>query len=50
VKASGPNATWQYSDMAQYGFERWNYPDAGANQDLSQCADCNSTTGYNDFR
>ncbi len=32
------------------GFGRWNYPDAGANQDLSQCADCNSTTGYNDFR
>lgn len=36
--------------MSQYGFERWNFPDAGANQDLSQCADCNSTTGHNDRR
>lgn len=38
------------SDMQQYGFGRWNYPDAGANQDLSECADCNSTTGHNDYR
>lgn len=44
--ATDPHLTSHVTD----GFGRWNYPDAGANQDLSQCADCNSTTGYNDFR
>lgn len=28
--------TWSPSDLAKYGFERWNPPDAGANQDLPQ--------------
>ena len=49
-KSASGNGSWVGSDMAQYGFGRWNFPDAGANQDLSECADCNSTTGHNDFR
>ncbi|MFN8591168.1 MAG: sulfatase-like hydrolase/transferase [Thermomicrobiales bacterium] len=27
---------WEPEDVNQYGFERWNPPDAGANQDLDQ--------------
>lgn len=27
---------WAPDDLAQYGFERWDSPDAGANQDLDQ--------------
>ncbi|HUN79591.1 MAG TPA: sulfatase-like hydrolase/transferase [Solirubrobacteraceae bacterium] len=29
-------AEWQPSDVGRYGFARWNPPDAGANQELSQ--------------
>lgn len=29
-------STWEPSDVAQYGFARWDPPDAGANQDISQ--------------
>jgi arylsulfatase A-like enzyme len=29
-------ATWEPSDVNQYGFSRWNPPDAGANQDLTE--------------
>ena len=28
--------TWQPSDVARYGFSRWNPPDAGENQDIDQ--------------
>jgi len=49
-QSAGSNGSWVGSDLAQYGFGRWNFPDAGANQDLSQCADCNATTGHNDRR
>ena len=34
VKPAGPD--WAPSDLAQYGFSRWNPPDAGANQDISE--------------
>jgi choline-sulfatase len=33
-KPDGP--TWAPSDVGKYGFPRWNPPDAGANQDLSE--------------
>jgi choline-sulfatase len=29
-------AEWAPSDLAEYGFGRWNPPDAGANQDISE--------------
>jgi arylsulfatase A-like enzyme len=29
-------ATWEPIDVNQYGFQRWDSPDAGANQDLDQ--------------
>jgi choline-sulfatase len=35
VKAAGSEFT--PADVAQYGFARWNPPDAGANQDISEC-------------
>lgn len=30
-------STWQVSDLTKYGFRRWDPPDAGANQDISEC-------------
>jgi choline-sulfatase len=34
VKMAGDE--WQPSDVGQFGFSRWNPPDAGANQDVSE--------------
>ncbi len=34
VKMAGTE--WEPSDVGQFGFERWNPPDAGANQDISE--------------
>lgn len=34
VKPAG--STWSPEDVGQYGFTRWNPPDAGANQDVDQ--------------
>ena len=31
------DSNWAPSDVDQYGFTRWNPPDAGANQDIDQC-------------
>jgi choline-sulfatase len=36
TKPSNPNGTWVPEDVDRYGFERWDPPDAGANQDPSQ--------------
>ncbi len=38
---------WSSVDLAPYGFERWNPPDAGANQDLDQMGGGNAN---NDWR
>jgi choline-sulfatase len=35
-KSEGPNGDWVPNDVNQYGWERWNPPDAGANQDIDQ--------------
>jgi choline-sulfatase len=35
-KLEGPGGDWVPEDVHQYGFERWNPPDAGANQDIDQ--------------
>ena len=35
-KLEGPEGDWVPDDVNQYGFERWNPPDAGANQDIDQ--------------
>ncbi|HEX6370927.1 MAG TPA: sulfatase-like hydrolase/transferase [Longimicrobium sp.] len=32
----GPNQPWTPHDVEKYGFSRWNPPDAGANQDITQ--------------
>lgn len=32
----GPEQPWSQHDVEQYGFGRWNPPDAGANQDVTQ--------------
>ena len=34
--------TWVPSDVGQYGFTRWNPPDAGANQDISEAGGGNT--------
>lgn len=35
-KSEGPNGDWVPNDVNQYGWERWNPPDAGANQEIDQ--------------
>jgi choline-sulfatase len=35
-KPAAGDENWVPSDVGQYGFERWNPPDAGANQDIPQ--------------
>ena len=36
TKPANRNNTFTAADAAQYGFERWNPPDGGANQDPSE--------------
>src|SRR3954453_16936691 len=36
TKPANRNGTYTADDVAQYGFERWNPPDGGANQDPSE--------------
>jgi arylsulfatase A-like enzyme len=36
TKTHAPNGQWRPEDVEKYGFERWNPPDAGANQDPSE--------------
>jgi len=36
TKPAAPDGTWAPSDLARYGFSRWNPKDAGANQDLDE--------------
>jgi len=36
TKKANPNDPWKPQDVEKYGFQRWNPPDAGANQDLDQ--------------
>lgn len=35
-KSEGQGGDWVPQDVEQYGWERWNPPDAGANQDIDQ--------------
>jgi choline-sulfatase len=35
-KKTNPNGPWTPEDVDKYGFQRWNPPDAGANQDPSE--------------
>lgn len=35
-KMEGPNGNWVPDDVNQYGWEGWDPPDAGANQDIDQ--------------
>jgi arylsulfatase A-like enzyme len=35
-KPANGDSNWAQSDLGRYGFERWNPPDAGANQDFDQ--------------
>jgi arylsulfatase A-like enzyme len=35
-KPANPNGKWRPEDVDRYGFQRWNPPDAGANQDPSE--------------
>jgi arylsulfatase A-like enzyme len=42
-----PGSTWSPQDVEKYGFSRWNPPDAGANQDLSEAG---GGTANNDYR
>ena len=36
--------TWVPDDVDQYGFARWNPPDAGANQDIPEAGGGTTTT------
>jgi len=36
TKPVNPSGTWLPNDVNRYGFQRWNPPDAGANQDPSE--------------
>ena len=36
TKPANPDGTWAPQDVGQYGFERWNPPDGGANQSPSE--------------
>lgn len=46
-KPSSPDYVWQPSDLGKYGFSRWNCPDAGANQSLSEAG---GSYANNDYR
>jgi arylsulfatase A-like enzyme len=36
AKPLNAGGTWSPADLSQYGFSRWNCPDAGANQEVSE--------------
>ncbi|WIA13263.1 hypothetical protein OEZ85_006851 [Tetradesmus obliquus] len=46
-KPLNPDYTWGSADALQYGWTRWNYPDAGANQSL---AESGGSPSFNDRR
>lgn len=50
VKPVPETGNWTQQDLANYGYSRWNPPDAGANQDLSEGGGNPLGGGNHDFR
>lgn len=50
TKPSDPSGEWTQSDLASYGFARWNPPDAGADQSLPEGGGNPLGGGNNDVR
>jgi choline-sulfatase len=53
AKPFNSDGTWASTDLSQYGFGRWNFPDAGANQDVEEAGgapSASTSTQNNDSR
>ncbi len=53
AKPFNADGTWAPTDLSQYGFGRWNFPDAGANQDVDEAGgapSASTSTQNNDSR
>lgn len=50
VKPGAPSGDWTQQDLANYGYARWNPPDAGADQSLPEGGGNPLGGGNNDLR